>query len=105
MQKFSNGTKNTIIVLVVLIAFFLGIQVNEHNRPAIDKVIGLSGKETGVATEADFSPFWKVWNTINEKYPKADEADDQTRVYGAISGLVGSLNDPYSVFLSGDEVK
>ena len=105
MQKFSVGTKNTIITLAVLIAFFLGIYVDNRNRPEIDKVIGLSNKETQVTTGADFSPFWKVWNTINEKYPTASGTSDQNRVYGAISGLMGSLNDPYSVFFGPDEAK
>lgn len=105
MQKLSNGTKNTITTLAVLGAFFLGVYVDNHNRPEIDKIIGISNKITQVATEADFSPFWKVWNTINEKYPKADKITDQNRIYGAISGLVGSLDDPYSVFFNPDDAK
>jgi len=105
MQKFSNGIKNTLIALTVVGAFFLGIYVNNHNRPEIDKVSGLTNKETGISTEADFAPFWKVWNTINEKYPKADKVTDQNRIYGAISGLVGSLDDPYSVFFSPEDAK
>ncbi len=105
MKKFSISTKNTIITLAILGAFFLGIYVNNNNRPAIDKVTDLTNKETQVATTADFSPFWKVWNTINEKYPQASKITDQNRVYGAISGLMGSLNDPYSVFFGPDEAK
>jgi carboxyl-terminal processing protease len=90
--------------LAILGAFFLGIYVDNHNRPAIEKVL-LANKETVVTTEADFSPFWKVWNMINEKYPKANETTDQNRVYGAISGLMSSLNDPYSVFFNPDDAK
>ncbi len=105
MQKFSNGIKNTLFALTVLGAFFLGVYVDSHNRPEIDKVLGLANKETEVATETDFAPFWKAWNTINEKYPKADKITNQNRVYGAISGLVNSLDDPYSVFFSPDDAK
>ncbi|MCX6752185.1 MAG: S41 family peptidase [Candidatus Nomurabacteria bacterium] len=105
MQISSNSSiKNATITLAILGAFFLGAYVDNHNRPAIDKVF-LANKEMAVKTEADFSPFWKVWNTINEKYPKADKITDQERVYGAISGLMGSLNDPYSVFFSPDDAK
>lgn len=97
----------TVISLVALLflTFFGGLYIGDHNRPEIDKVIGLSNKETQVTTGADFSPFWKVWNTINEKYPKANKITDQNRVYGAISGLVDSLNDPYSVFFNPDDAK
>ncbi len=105
MLEFSTTRRNTNVVLLVAVFFFLGIFVGFNNRPEIEKVTGLSNKEIQIVTEADFSPFWKVWNTINEKYPKTDKITDQERVYGAISGLVGSLNDPYSVFFSPDEAK
>src|SRR3989344_4028565 len=105
MLEFSTTRRNTSVVLLVAVFFFLGIFIGFNNRPEIEKVTGLSNKEVQVATNADFSPFWKVWNTINEKYPKADKTTDQERVYGAISGLVNSLDDPYSVFFSPEEAK
>ncbi len=92
-------------ILLVAIFFGFGIYVGFHNRPEIDKVVNVSGKETAVTTQVDFSPFWKVWNDINEKYPSAGKITDQDKVYGAISGLVGSLNDPYSVFFTPDQAK
>ena len=105
MEKFSKtkhyATRYSACGCVFLLS---GVYVGDHNRPEIEKVI-ISGKETQVATQADFSPFWKVWNTINEKYPNAAKITDQNRVYGAISGLVSSLNDPYSVFFTPDETK
>ena len=104
MQKLTSGTRNIIITLAILGAFFAGSYVGANNRPEIDKV-SLANKETGVATEADFSPFWKVWKDIKEKYPEAHKTTDQEKIYGAISGLVGSLNDPYSVFFFPQEAK
>ncbi len=108
MQNFLK-TRHITTVIFLLVLFFLtflgGVYIGDHNRPEIDKVIGLANKETQVATQTDFSPFWKVWNTINEKYPKADKITGQDRVYGAISGLVGSLDDPYSVFFNPDDTE
>ncbi|MEI6280693.1 MAG: S41 family peptidase [bacterium] len=95
----------SVTFFLIILSFVLGIFIGKSNRPSIEKVIGISGKETAVSTLTDFSPFWKVWNTINEKYPSANKITDQNRVYGAISGLVGSLDDPYSVFFSPDEAK
>jgi carboxyl-terminal processing protease len=105
MEKLSKTKHYAVAILFMVLFFVFGVYIGDHNRPEIDKVIGISGKETQVATQADFSPFWKVWNTINEKYPSADKITDQDRVYGAISGLMGSLNDPYSVFFTPDEAK
>lgn len=117
IKKFNNSmmirpildyfkTRNTSTTILLVALFFgLGIYIGFYNSPEIDKVLNISGKETAVLTEADFSPFWKVWNNINEKYPSAAETSDQNKIYGAISGLVGSLNDPYSVFFNPDEAK
>ena len=115
-KKFNNPMLNSILdyfktrraaatILLVGIFFGFGIYVGFNNRPEIDKIVNISGKEIAVVTEADFSPFWKVWNNINEKYPNASKITDQNKIYGAISGLVGSLNDPYSVFFDPDEAK
>ncbi len=95
----------TIAVVLLLASFFTGVYIGDRNRPAIDKVVGVSGKETAIETSVDFSPFWEVWNKINEKYPNAKDISDQDKVYGAIAGLVGSLRDPYSVFFDPEESK
>lgn len=105
MEKFSKMKHYAITVLFVILFFVVGLYVGDRNRPEIDKVVGISGKETPATITADFSPFWKVWNTINEKSPSASEITNQDRVYGAISGLIGSLNDPYSVFFNPDQAK
>jgi carboxyl-terminal processing protease len=105
MEKFSKIKHIAITILFIILFFAFGIYVGGSNYREIDKVLGISGKEPQVATQTDFSPFWKVWNTINEKYPTPDKITDQERVYGAISGLMSSLNDPYSVFFNPEETK
>ncbi len=103
LEKLSKIKYIIIGVLLVITLFILGVYLGYSSRPEIDRVL-LSNKETAVQTPADFAPFWKVWNIINEKYP-GSKTTDQEKVYGAISGLLGSLNDPYSVFFNPDEAK
>src|SRR3989338_3287373 len=105
MEQFSKTRYIPTVVFLVVLFFIFGVYVGVHNRPEIDKVIGLSNKETQIATNADFASFWKVWNTINEKYPRADETSDQDKIYGPISGLMSSLDDPYSVFFNPDDAQ
>jgi carboxyl-terminal processing protease len=105
MEKFSKTKYFAIVVFLLVLFFALGVYVGTLNRPAIEKIVGVAGKETQIATEVDFSPFWKAWDIMNEKYPDTSKISDQDRVYGAISGLVSSLNDPYSVFFPPDEAK
>ncbi|MEK7555780.1 MAG: S41 family peptidase [Patescibacteria group bacterium] len=97
-----------IIVVVLLIvtlsgSFLFGVFMGYERRPEVAKVTSLFDKENALAPAVDFGPFWKVWNLINEKYVSSDGPTDQEKVWGAISGLVGSLDDPYSVFLPPEE--
>ncbi len=51
--------------------------------------------------DVDFALFWKAWNTVNEKFVRtkvASTTTDKDKVYGAIKGMVESVNDPYTVF-------
>ncbi|MEK7105896.1 MAG: PDZ domain-containing protein, partial [Patescibacteria group bacterium] len=103
-EKISKA-RNIIVVIVLLGIFFVfGTYIGYYNRPEIDRVL-LNNKETQVVTQADFAPFWKAWNLINEKYPGANNVTDQQKIYGAIAGLIGSLDDPYSMFFTPDETK
>src|SRR3989344_5632749 len=105
ISKYFKTRRAFATILLVALFFGLGVYIGFNKRPEINKVENLFGKETAVATEADFSPFWKVWNNINEKYPNASKISDQDKIYGAISGLVDSLDDSYSVFFKPDEAK
>lgn len=64
----------------------------------------------------DMSPVWKAWNIINDKFVPASVATstpiatsteklNQQKVYGMISGLASSLNDPYTFFMPPVESK
>ena len=100
-------TKRVPIATLFLVGFFiLGFYAGRSDQ--ISKTAETfvpSDGETANITGTDFSSFWKVWETIDEKFPSADEITDQTRVYGAINGLISSLDDPYSVFFDPDETK
>src|SRR5688500_14996758 len=46
-----------------------------------------------------FSLFWDVWGRVSGLYVDEAAIDHEKMVYGAISGMVSSLGDPYTVFL------
>ena len=58
----------------------------------------LVNKEEGAPENVDFSLFWKVYNDLSAKYVDKGKVDAQKILYGAISGLVNSVGDPYTVF-------
>ncbi len=96
-----------IIVVITGIAFGAGFSAGLSAQPEINKVTDLQDKTLGMPQNVDFSPFWKAWNIINEKYVSSAAAatNDQDKVWGAISGLAASLGDPYTVFFPPEENK
>ncbi len=55
--------------------------------------------------EVDFSLFWQTWQTIEDKYIDKEKVDYQEMIYGAISGMLKVLDDPYTVFLRPEDTK
>ena len=46
-----------------------------------------------------FQPFWDTYHTINDRYA-GGEVDRDALVQGAIRGMIDSLEDPYSAYLT-----
>jgi len=51
----------------------------------------------------NFGPFYQAWEEIERKFYNYSEKMRQDMLYGAIQGLVDSLKDPYSDFLTPEE--
>ena len=50
-----------------------------------------------------FGPFWDVYDSITKSY--VGEVDRQQLVQGAIDGMIGALDDPYSAYMSPEELQ
>lgn len=100
-----------IAVIIVLGAFGSGVYVGYDNRPAFKTITDLVHKDTPVTVQsADFDPFWKVWQLLNEKFVQThgtstEPVSNDKKVWGAIQGLTASLGDPYTVFFPPQESK
>lgn len=55
--------------------------------------------------KVDFSLFWETWDKLRKSYVDPSQMDTQKMIYGAISGMVNSLKDPYTVFLDPENSK
>ena len=55
--------------------------------------------------EIDFSLFWEAWDKLQEKFADKGKLNIQEMIYGAISGMVKSLEDPYTIFLNPEDTK
>ena len=92
-------------VIIGILVFFLGFSLGKSNAIAQ----GNDGVGSNIVTNNNsikLDQFWSVWNLLNQKYPfKEKIPTDTDRVYGAISGMVASLGDPYTMFFSPKEAK
>jgi len=102
-------TKNLLGIGLALLlasaAFFSGIQLGtgESGKAQLEAGLFSIFARTPVADdEVDLTEFWRVWNLMEEKFVSSSSTDSisiEERIQGAISGLVKSYGDPYTVFL------
>jgi carboxyl-terminal processing protease len=84
-----------LILATVGITLFLGYRIGF--RQAEVENLG--------SDKLDLGLMWKVRDVLRKKYLDKTKIVDKDMVYGAISGLVSSLGDPYTVFLPPKENK
>jgi carboxyl-terminal processing protease len=57
------------------------------------------------AVEAeDFQPFWDAYRAVTERYA-GGEVDRKALIEGAIKGMIGALEDPYSSYMTSEEFR
>lgn len=60
---------------------------------------------SSIEKNLDFGLFWETWGELEKKFIDKDKIDIQKMYYGAIKGMVSSLEDPYTFFLTPEENK
>lgn len=104
--------KKILPILVVILAisifvfgFVAGVTLEKGERPSITEFKNIINSELGKPNDLDFGLFWDTWNLLEKKYADTTRLDRKKMLYGAISGLVSSLEDPYTTFLSPEDTE
>lgn len=92
-------------IILLSVVFGFGYFTAQITKPSIEKIEGLTNKQAGEPAEVDFSLFWDAWLVIEDKFVDREQLDTKLMLYGAINGLIGSLNDPHSIFMEPQESK
>jgi len=92
-----------VLVISIVISLILGFAggflfKNKNTTNPLNTIKNLINPDEGKPENVDFSLFWKVYNDLNAKYVDKGKVDSQKILYGAISGLVNSVGDPYTTF-------
>ena len=106
--NFPKVRKFILIVLACAILFGGGYGLGASGfKASLDKFPNVTISRTLPPNKqnVDFSLFWRVWDTLSAKYFDKAKLNPGKMVYGAISGMVAAIGDPYTVFLSPEENK
>lgn len=98
---FSKIRKFVLVAALCILAGGVGYSLGERNvRVSVtpENRIVINQREPE-AVDVDFSLFWDVWQRLSRYYIDRASLDAQKMVWGAISGMVASADDPYTVFL------
>lgn len=97
--------KRIYFLFIIAVAFFLGVQAGRADLKDIPLVREFVDRNRDNAPrEVNWQLLWDAIDKIQEKYVNRP-ADMQKILYGAVSGAVASLEDPYSVFLPPSDAK
>lgn len=104
---FSKIRNFILVIATTILIFGIGYTLGERHIGQKQSTISatLINTTTPSSAQVDFSLFWDVWQRIHLYYIDSKTIDTQKLVYGAISGMVDALGDPYTTFFPPDENK
>lgn len=88
-------------LFLIVVSFSLGITVGKNDG----RFSASAATPENSVLNADLSVLWETIGLIKEKYFDAKNIKDQDLLYGAIEGVVKSLDDPYSDFFNPGDAK
>ncbi|MDD3399481.1 MAG: S41 family peptidase [Candidatus Pacebacteria bacterium] len=99
-----KGLITLFLVISILLSFGAGFYFGNMHIPSTPPE-GVLNAELGMPDGVDFSLFWQAWRTLENAYVDKDDIDYQEMIYGAVSGMVGSLGDPYTVYFPPEDAE
>ncbi len=117
MPHYKRNIRFLLFLIIPILSFLLGWSLNQqqHKETYSQLVAENPAKKKNNFFEniklhrksdpkdVNLSLFWETWNTLDSNFIYKDRFEDQKQVYGAIKGLVKSVDDPYTVFFTPEE--
>ncbi len=96
-----RGPSWTTAAALMLIMLLVGFATGKNLQISKGK---LSINRGSIPQNADYSLLWDTLDMLNQKYVDRP-LDQQKLLYGAVSGLVAAVGDPYTVFFDPKQAK
>ena len=82
------------------VGFILGrVDLYRNITESLQNKYTLTGDLKSQYKSVDVNILWETWSKLESEYINSN-IDKQNMVYGAVKGMIGSLNDPYTNFLT-----
>ncbi len=106
MKKNNNKLTNFLLILsFIILVFGSGYKLGEYKNRLFLQQPTTNNQSPNWGTNVNFDLFWDTWNKLNERYVDQKKIDPKKMYYGAIKGMVASIEDPYTFFLTPEENK
>jgi len=103
LKKFLKFVITILFVAAIYLAgYAVGHKNIEFDKGYIPKIVNT---DLGKPADVNFSVFWNAYDLLKDDYFGFSSVKNQDLLYGAITGMVNSLKDPYTVFMTKDESK
>ncbi len=103
----SSAPKYIGLLILLLFVFALGWNAGVNHtyvKQGIEPETSITNPYGKVET-VSMQLFWDTWNILSGNYVDPHALDSQKMVYGAIKGMVNSIGDPYTSFMTPKENK
>ena len=93
------------VILILVGVYYVGYGIGHNNlvfeKNYQPKIVNVGN---GQPKDVDFSLFWDAWDVVKANFINKN-LDYKKMVNGAISGMLSSLDDPYTMFMNSEESK
>ena len=98
----SHLTNFLLIISFIILIFGSGFKIGEYKSRSYPlKPVTYNSQQPTI----NFDLFWDTWSKLQERYVDQKKIDPKKMYYGAIKGMVASVEDPYTFFLTPEENK
>ncbi len=102
MKKNNSKLTNLLLILsFIILVFGSGYKLGEYKNRSFLQQSTINNQQSNF----NFDLFWDTWNKLQERYVDQKKIDPKKMYYGAIKGMVASIEDPYTFFLTPEENK
>ncbi|MFH1012779.1 MAG: S41 family peptidase, partial [Candidatus Peregrinibacteria bacterium] len=104
-EEKSGAPKAIGLIILIFFVFMLGWNagINHVEQNKVNPAKNYALSTTGELEQVNMQLFWDTWNILFAKFVDPHLLDTQTMIYGAIRGMVASLDDAYTTFMTPKE--